>query len=271
MHHLRSLLFSIFCLFLVIGLVGCGDFFGEAEEPIDLGNSDQPPEDEEELCELACERVYANLSDGGCQQNFSHDDGTSMNEDSCVESCVDDDLFHGGEWCVATELECKSHPNDMINECLSSNSENAGGPECEDLDTWDADAVQMEQEVLDLVNEERAAGADCGTEGEFGATHALEMNDTLRCAARLHSKDMFDRGYFDHNNPDGETPHDRIENAGYTGMTTGENIAAGQPDAQTVVAGWMDSDGHCANIMHTAFDEIGVGMYQDHWTQKFGG
>jgi uncharacterized protein YkwD len=135
--------------------------------------------------------------------------------------------------------------------------------------------------VLLLVNERRAQGANCGVEGSFPPAAPLTMNPTLRCSSRLHSEDMFLRDYFSHTNPDGLDPFERMAAAGYSGGTQGENIAYGQDSPLEVVEGWMGSDGHCANIMRSAFTEIGVGYYpgdqsnpwgsSDYWTQNFGG
>ncbi len=101
------------------------------------------------------------------------------------------------------------------------------------------------------------------------------MQAQLRCAARMHSKDMAERGFFDHQNPEGLQPWDRFEKAGYSGFSAAaENIASGQTDAVSVMSGWMASDGHCANIMKSDYNEIGVGYYTDGanhlWTQTFG-
>jgi uncharacterized protein YkwD len=93
---------------------------------------------------------------------------------------------------------------------------------------------------------------------------------------------MGERAYFSHDSPGGPCGNDfvaRCETAGYTSYSTlGENIAAGYPSAAAVVSGWMDSDGHCANIMNSSFDEIGVGYANvpgspmgQYWTQDFGG
>lgn len=148
--------------------------------------------------------------------------------------------------------------------------------DCEQTRNWDPSWAALEQDVLDIVNMHRAQGANCGSQGSFGPAPPLTMQANLRCAARLHSKDMVDRGFFDHDNPDGESPWDRMEEAGYTGWTAvGENIAAGSPDAAGTMAQWMGSDGHCANIMNPQFTEIGVGyypggMFGHMWTQTFG-
>ncbi len=146
----------------------------------------------------------------------------------------------------------------------------AGGP-CAPTEDWDAMSTEFEEEVLLLVNEARAAGANCGSGGSFAPTSALSMQPQLRCAARMHSRDMARRDFFDHTNPDGEGPQPRIERAGYEWSTWGENIAFGYPSPEAVMDGWMGSDGHCSNIMNPNFTEIGVGHYEgNQWTQVFG-
>ncbi|MCO6436623.1 MAG: CAP domain-containing protein [Phycisphaerae bacterium] len=142
---------------------------------------------------------------------------------------------------------------------------------CDGVADWEPDFATFEEEVLSLVNERRAAGADCGSAGTFEPAAPLTMNAALRCAARLHSLDMATRGFFDHTNPDGDGPAERIAPTGYQPRTWGENIAYGYATPEQVVAGWMGSDGHCANIMRSSFTEIGVGYEPgQHWTQVFG-
>ena len=150
---------------------------------------------------------------------------------------------------------------------------------CATVSDWDPAWVQFEEEVLLLVNEFRAQPADCGVEGQFEAAAPLTMNPILRCSARLHSLDMFERDYFDHDTPDGVDPFERMAEAGFVGSGGGENIALGQRSPEEVMAAWMDSDGHCANVMRAAFDTIGVGYHpgagtrgasNNYWTQNFG-
>jgi uncharacterized protein YkwD len=84
---------------------------------------------------------------------------------------------------------------------------------------------------------------------------------------------MAARDYFDHNSPDGKTPWDRIEAAGYDAPAA-ENIARGQPTPQAVVDAWMNSEGHRANILNCKIKAIGVGVHLGEggpwWTQDFG-
>jgi uncharacterized protein YkwD len=121
--------------------------------------------------------------------------------------------------------------------------------------------AKIEDEVVDLVNGER------GTAG----CQPLKVDPKLAQAAQDHSTDMAERNYFDHTTPEGLTFADRIVNAGYP--TPGaENIAVGQQNAEQVMQGWMNSDGHRANILNCDLHTIGVGLVEDgmYWTQDFG-
>lgn len=141
---------------------------------------------------------------------------------------------------------------------------------CSAASSWSATWSGFEDEVLRLSNQYRTAGASCGGT-PYAAAPALRMNPALRCAARLHSRDMQLRNFFSHTNPDGVTFDKRITAAGYSWRTVGENIAAGYQTPTAVVQGWMQSTGHCQNIMNPAFTEIGVGFYDSYrWTQDFG-
>lgn len=150
---------------------------------------------------------------------------------------------------------------------------------CAPVADWDPAWVQFEEEVLLLVNEFRSQPADCGVEGQFEAAAPLAMNPILRCSARLHSLDMFERDYFEHDTPDGVDPFERMAEAGFVGSGGGENIAFGQRSPQEVMDAWMESDGHCANVMRANFDTLGVGYHpgsqmrggnSNYWTQNFG-
>jgi uncharacterized protein YkwD len=150
---------------------------------------------------------------------------------------------------------------------------------CADVADWDPMWSQWEEEVLLIVNENRAAGANCGEAGDFEPAGPLEMDPALRCAARVHSLDMYESGFFDHTNLEGQDPFDRMELAGFSGGSMGENIAQGYGDPAEVMEGWMDSDGHCSNIMGADYTLIGVGYYpgdeggfgdSNYWTQTFG-
>jgi uncharacterized protein YkwD len=81
---------------------------------------------------------------------------------------------------------------------------------------------------------------------------------------------MFENKYFSHVGSDGSNSSERIISTGYNCKWYGENIAQGYPSEKEVVAGWLSSPGHCANIMNKNFKEMGVARASDYWTQDFG-
>jgi uncharacterized protein YkwD len=138
------------------------------------------------------------------------------------------------------------------------------------------DAPQVSKDVLKLVNEARAKARRCGNK-QFKAVAPLALNEQLRVAALTHAKDMAKRGVVTHTGVDGSSPGDRATQAGYVWRNVGENVAGGQLSAAEVVAGWLASPGHCANIMDADFTQMAVayvinsnqtiGIY---WAQEFG-
>ncbi|MFI9051242.1 CAP domain-containing protein [Streptomyces sp. NPDC053427] len=120
-----------------------------------------------------------------------------------------------------------------------------------------------EAEVLSLVNQERAQ-AGCSP---------VTADKELAGLAQGFSDDMAARGFFDHTDPDGDTPWDRARDLGITNLG-GENIARGQANAQSVMDSWMNSSGHRANILNCEYKTLGVGAHfgpgGPWWTQDFG-
>jgi uncharacterized protein YkwD len=119
------------------------------------------------------------------------------------------------------------------------------------------DPAAVARRVLELVNAARAVARTCGRE-RYAAAAPLTLSDTLTVAALLHARDMAERGSLGHRGSDGSASSDRITRAGYVWSASGENIAAGQRDAATVVAGWLESPGHCATLMGPQFTETGI-------------
>lgn len=136
-------------------------------------------------------------------------------------------------------------------------------------------ATEIRDRIVELVNEARSRGRRCGTES-FAAAPRLRISRDLTEAAAAHARDMARRNYFDHRGRDGSQPKDRVLRAGYDPRLSGENIAFGPVSAEEVVAGWLDSPGHCANIMEPRFEDIGVGVAtgrkrnRTYWVQTFG-
>lgn len=117
--------------------------------------------------------------------------------------------------------------------------------------------------VLSLVNQERAK-AGCSP---------VTADSQLASLAAGFSRDMAARDFFDHTDPDGDTPWDRADDAGVDNLG-GENIARGQADAASVMKSWMNSPGHRANILNCDYTTLGVGVHFGSggpwWTQDFG-
>ncbi|MGY1886416.1 CAP domain-containing protein [Blastococcus sp. SYSU DS0753] len=123
-------------------------------------------------------------------------------------------------------------------------------------------APGAEGEVVALVNAQRSQ-AGCGP---------VAADAGLAAVARAHSAGMRDRGFFDHVDPDGLDPFDRADRAGVSARA--ENIARGQADPAAVMASWLNSPGHRANILNCGLTRLGVGVATGSggpwWTQLFG-
>jgi uncharacterized protein YkwD len=143
----------------------------------------------------------------------------------------------------------------------------------------------MAQQILDRMNAERAKGASCGAQGNFAPTTPVTWSTKLEQAAIGHSTDMVSKNFFSHvgspvsSDPNsGSTLATRVTAAGYAYSTAGENIAAGYPSVDAVMTGWMQRDGHCANVMRPSFKEVAVAClrgtpsttHNNYWTMNLG-
>jgi uncharacterized protein YkwD len=131
------------------------------------------------------------------------------------------------------------------------------------------------ESVLALINEKRTQIQTCGSD-IMPAVAEVTWNDTLTLAAQTHSESMANYNYFSHVGIDDSTVGTRVTAQGYTWSYVAENIAAGQTSAQDVVDTWMESEGHCLNIMSENVTEMGLACssnssadYRYYWTQVF--
>ncbi len=131
-----------------------------------------------------------------------------------------------------------------------------------------ADLEAVRDELLALVNERRR---DRGR-------GALRPNLLLDAAAQRYADEMLRTGHYGHVGPRGENAMDRARRAGYRPAAIAENLAKGHYSAAEVVAGWMDSRDHRANLLHPQYFEMGAGMAYGEgpdgpvvlWVQLFG-
>lgn len=117
-------------------------------------------------------------------------------------------------------------------------------------------------QVVKLVNEERAKAG----------LAALTLDKEVAAAAQVRAKEI--EKSFSHTRPNGSTFSTALTEQGVSFRGSGENIAWGQRTPEEVVRGWMNSEGHRANILNKNFKNIGVGYYQgtggtNYWTQLF--
>lgn len=149
------------------------------------------------------------------------------------------------------------------------------GPSAADARDAREPGAKVRARVVELVNIARSKPRRCGRDRYVAAPPLRESRQLTRAAAD-HARDMARRKYFDHRGRDGSEPRDRVRRSGYQWVLTGENIAFGPESADEVVAGWLDSPGHCANIMEPRFRDIGVGVAVGrkrghiYWVQEFG-
>lgn len=97
----------------------------------------------------------------------------------------------------------------------------------------------------------------------------LEWSSELSFAGRLHAEDMSARNFFDHTNPDGKSPFERLNEFGIMYSYAGENIAQGYFTPSNVTDNWMNSEPHRENILNPVFKKMGVGFYKGYWVQEF--
>ena len=121
----------------------------------------------------------------------------------------------------------------------------------------------LEAKMLVLVNEER----------QKVGLKALKADPEMLVVAREHSKDMFARGYFSHETPEGLSPFDRMKKAKVRYFAAGENLALGQT-LNICHRGLMNSPGHRKNILNPAYGRVGIavldgGLYGLMITQNF--
>ena len=113
-------------------------------------------------------------------------------------------------------------------------------------------AAIIQSEIISLTNAQRAQNSV----GE------LAENKQLDVAAQQKADNMAKFSYFSHNGPDGKTPWEWIGESGYDYQYAGENLAVRFVDSKDVVAGWMASPTHRANIVKPAYIDVGVGIAQ---------
>lgn len=120
------------------------------------------------------------------------------------------------------------------------------------------------EQVVAIMNQERSAAGVGG----------ITQNANLDNLAQIRAQEIVTS--FSHTRPNGTSCFTVFEENGVTYMVAGENIAAGYGTPEEVMVGWMNSEGHRANILNGNFTQVGIGYYTDpnstygtYWVQIF--
>lgn len=175
----------------------------------------------------------------------------------------------GGQVCSPEELKeilsglCDKFPNipEVNQPDNGTDIPDVEQPET-DNNTPETDALSYAEQVVALVNAERAKAG----------LNALTLDTEIASAALVRAKET--EISFSHTRPDGRHFSTALSDSGISFRGAGENIAWGQKTPEEVMNGWMNSEGHRANILNPNFTKIGVGYYQNsagrnYWTQLF--
>lgn len=223
------------------------------------------PRDGELLCDGKC--VNAQISMQHCG--------------ACFNSCI-----AGRMTCDGTACVCLAGKDLCNNDCwdLQITKAHCGacGNTCEDSEACiEGGCVEISTrpEVVGILAETnigRGEQQDCGEYGLKNAVGTVQLNDKLMLAAQKHSDDMAMNNFMEHEGSDGSSPGDRARAKNYAGSSIGENIARGYRTPKATVEAWIESDGHCQNMMNGGYTELGVGFAMSpmtgefFWTQLFG-
>lgn len=142
------------------------------------------------------------------------------------------------------------YPNSNSGTNSGSNSSSSGNTS--NTSTLSSD----EKEVFDLINKQRINNG----------LSALKIDTEVQNVARVKAKDMVDNNYFSHNSPTYGSPFDMLKSFKVSYKTAGENIAGNSSNSAAVTA-WMNSSGHKANILNSAFNYTGIGVVK---SSKYG-
>jgi len=117
----------------------------------------------------------------------------------------------------------------------------------------------FEQQLFDLTNASRVRNG----------LSALEWDGQVSGTARKHSKDMAVNDYFSHENKQGKSPFDRMEDDLVSFRSAGENLAYGQSSSIFAHEGLMNSLGHRENILLDIYSHLGTGVAFNEKSQPY--
>ena len=118
------------------------------------------------------------------------------------------------------------------------------------------------------------ARRDSAARNALPASGPLRWDVRLENAAQGHSTDMASNNFFSHTGSDGGSLSRRVTESGFQWRRVGENIAGGQNSVADAVQAWIDSPGHCRNLMDPSFSHTALACVRNgdsdlrqYWTQ----
>lgn len=144
---------------------------------------------------------------------------------------------------VAAIAMLSNHHGSSTNEAYKATTDSTSG-------TVSASSLAAEEkQALSLLNADRKANG----------LSELKSNSQLNGLAQTYAQDMINRGFFSHYNPEGKSPFDRMQAAGVSYKTAGENLAI-NTDVTAAEKAFMASSGHRANILNNTYTDVGIGV-----------
>lgn len=121
--------------------------------------------------------------------------------------------------------------------------------------------LEYSGKVLAYASEMSRGGLLSGTNAARSANGLapLSLHSQLNNSAQAKAQDMANKNYWAHVSPDGTEPWYFFDQAGYSYVRAGENLAYGFMTSQGVIDGWMNSASHRANILGDYYD-VGFGI-----------
>ncbi|MBK8152036.1 MAG: CAP domain-containing protein [Saprospiraceae bacterium] len=128
--------------------------------------------------------------------------------------------------------------------------------------------LNSQSEMLKLVNEVRKRGCNCGGV-KMPPVADLTWDEKLEKAASMHARDIYQRNELSHSSRNGLPTYKRFELQNYIWKSYAENVAGGYDTFLDVLQAWLESPGHCKNLMGN-YQDLGIARYQDFWVMDFG-
>lgn len=119
-------------------------------------------------------------------------------------------------------------------------------------------ATLTPDDVLRRLNDARARGRTCRPAGERVTGAPLAWSSSLAAAALVQAREMALLNRMGHRDSENRGLGERLRSLGYRFSAAAENVAVGYPSLDEVVDAWLESEGHCENLMNAAVLELGL-------------